>query len=75
MGISGTNIHILSTRGNSDISLKKETSLSFFEIKLLHITFFVFQATSRLDMYAEKLSNAVKPDFKPHIVREGDKNQ
>ena len=44
-------------------------------MKLLHITFFVFQATSRLDMYAEKLLYAVKPDFKPHIVQEGDKNQ
>ena len=34
---------------------------------------FLFQATSRLDMYAEELSNAVKPDYKPHVIREGDK--
>jgi hypothetical protein len=24
-------------------------------------------------MYAEELSNAVKPDYKPHVIREGDK--
>ncbi|XP_046840620.1 beta-ureidopropionase-like [Xenia sp. Carnegie-2017] len=32
-----------------------------------------FQATARLDMYAEKISNAVKPDFKPYIVHEGER--
>ena len=34
-----------------------------------------FPATSRLDMYAEEFSNAVQPDYKPHMVREGDKGQ
>lgn len=33
----------------------------------------MFQATARLDMYAEKISNAVKPDFKPYIVHEGER--
>jgi hypothetical protein len=30
----------------------------------------VFQMTQRLDMYAEELSAAVKPDYVPDVVKE-----
>lgn len=29
-----------------------------------------FRITQRLPLYAESLANAIKPDFKPQIIRE-----
>lgn len=44
---------------------------SMFALFKVYIIFFVwlFQMTQRLELYVESLAKAIKPDFKPQVIK------